>query len=1159
MKWLPEDYFVPIFSVRRYTRYTNKRSKDLFVKLFLDQEGIEEPPEWGLPHPNQDAAYKSLSKYSKDVLPMTDEEVMDYNLAWEWTEKAYYPYMGNSRIVSLEEAKADLDLNTSCGYPFNIFYKSKKELFAGDDQFMEFMKFDWDVSMLRPDYWFLWVNSLKEEIRPEEKTRENKIRTFTSSALDGTLQGKRLFDDMNRKMNDSHLKTASAIGMSPYSGNWHRLVQKLSVFPNGYALDESEYDSSLRAFMMWGCARLRWRMYREEDQTPENLLRLKNYYRNLVNSLIISPEGVVVMKLGGNPSGSVNTINDNTLILDTLMAYAWIRSQRKIGRNSDITEFHLNTARALVGDDNTWSVSDYAHPFYNARSVIETWKTLGITTTTDSLDARHPRDLDFLSAKSLNYHGLYIPIYDRKKLLTSLLYSNTGKQTPAFTLLRAGAMLQVGWSDVQFRRFSRELIQWLLETYDDVLCEDKDWIQAKTCIHTDPFLERLFCGERLYAQCCDVRSIGKTSQPDKMESKRSNFRRDRRGPVSSQATRQGSKVVSIPHQPGNVFPVGTKFYPNGEVAFIPRKKTPEDLRRERALSLKSKTNHMLERRKKRGPRKENRPRKRARRNREMQRGVRKAQKKQMQGRRNRTRRNKRDRKVAASEGEFGRGANENGGTSDWLGDVIHAGSELLPHLLEFGMGDYEEGEAPMKEGELPTSNSLLAVASEGDAGYAVPMMHSSGTSTRVVHREYLGDVYSSTEAFVTLSFPVNPGMEETFPWLAPVANQYTSYQFMGLNFEFVSQGSDYANAAGLGYVAYASQYNVAAPAFLDKREMLNYQFADACKPSKNMSHWVECQPSEVPLPEKFTRAGTPPVGTDLRFYDHATFTLAVGGNTASGSVIGQLWATYDVKLIFPKISGSAAGVLNYYNVQRSGVTLDNPLGTTTVINNPRNTMAMGINPLQLLFPVNIRGDYRVFLNYAGPAGGGTTVPNAWSITPSGSGSLFGNLTPSVVATATTYWQEIGVTVLGNGCTLSTPVGTYTGLPTNTVNITITQIPRAPPESPIFDKKGLHADEKQKAIIDAYVRKNENRVNSLKALVPHADDDDDEEEWECLRKTSKWDIEIETSGLNEIEVYSVESGERVAFSNQASSWKQRIMDAHAKEVDEIVEEMRKASL
>jgi hypothetical protein len=287
-----------------------------------------------------------------------------------------------------------------------------------------------------PEYTFICTNSLKEEMRPEEKIADNSIRVFTAVAMDGTVHGTRLFVDMNEKMYDSHLRTSSVVGMSPLKGNWDRLYRKLKRFKKGYALDESQYDSSLRAYLMWGCANFRWQMLREDERTPENLTRVKTYYRNLINSLILTPDGVLVFKKTGNPSGSVNTIADNTLILYTLLAYAWIRLAKNADGMQGYDAFEAETAKALVGDDNTWTVSDDAHEFYNAISVIDVWKTLGITTTTDSMEPRPAEELDFLSAKTVFIDGVAVPVYERAKMMASLLYAPQAHITPATTLER---------------------------------------------------------------------------------------------------------------------------------------------------------------------------------------------------------------------------------------------------------------------------------------------------------------------------------------------------------------------------------------------------------------------------------------------------------------------------------------------------------------------------------------------------------------------------------------------------------------------------------------------------------------------------------------------------------------------------------------------------
>lgn len=491
-KHLPEYYFPTVMQVNTFPRYRNQRGVDPQVRMYLDQTKTDLETNWGLPVPNAEAAYISMGKYAKDILPMTPIQVKSMNMAWDWTERQFAPYMKNAQIRSLEEAVGHLDMSTSSGFPFNTKYPKKKDLFEQMPTIMQWLEEDWSTLATDPDWTSVFKNSLKEELRTAEKLAANSIRTFTAAAVDASVHGNRLFGDMNDKMNNSFLKTASCIGMSPLKGNWDRLYKKLKRFRFGYALDESQYDSSLRAYMMWGCAQLRYKMLADEFRTPGNLQRIQTYYRNLINTLIISPEGVLVMKLTGNPSGSPNTINDNTLILYCLMAYAWIRTSPE--NEKSYTDFELNTSKCLVGDDNTWTVSDEAHEFYNARSVIAEWKIIGVTTTTDSLEPRAPKDLDFLSAKTVFYKGLAIPVYERSKLMTSLLHAKLLHLTPAKSLERAGGLMINGWSDLPMRKFTRNFVDWLIETYDEVCAQDPDWIVAKAGIALEGTLEDIYLG-----------------------------------------------------------------------------------------------------------------------------------------------------------------------------------------------------------------------------------------------------------------------------------------------------------------------------------------------------------------------------------------------------------------------------------------------------------------------------------------------------------------------------------------------------------------------------------------------------------------------------------------------------------------------------------------
>lgn len=492
-KYLSINHFPIVGKIPTKTPLRNKRDVDPQIMMSNHFNGFSLDDSYGLPVPNQEASYKSLAKYAKPIVGLSDQVVIDFNMAWSWTFRHFSPFMSNSVILSVDDAFARFDWSTSSGKLFNFYGSSKREVIEKFPEFREWVERDWD-ELMSETWTTVANNSLKEEIRPKSKIDDNSIRTFTSMAMDTTCHGTRLFADMNEKFYTTYLQHSSAVGLSPYGGDWDRLFRYLSRFSYGFALDQSQYDSSLRCYMMWECARLRWKLFAIEFRTPENLLRLLHYYRNLINTLISTLHGVLVLKKGGNPSGSVNTITDNTLILYSLLAFAWIQIMRTHSEFFSYEMFEAHTSKALVGDDNTFTVSDVCIPYFNARSIIAAWSALGITTTTDSLEPRPVKELDFLSAHFLERDGIMLPFYDRRKMQKSLLYIKKKNMSPPCTLERVCGLLSIGWCDEVFRHQCRKHISFLLMTYGSVLSNDPEWCRALTQIKTDDEYGILFTG-----------------------------------------------------------------------------------------------------------------------------------------------------------------------------------------------------------------------------------------------------------------------------------------------------------------------------------------------------------------------------------------------------------------------------------------------------------------------------------------------------------------------------------------------------------------------------------------------------------------------------------------------------------------------------------------
>ena len=215
----------------------------------------------------------------------------------------------------------------------------------------------------------------------------------------------------------------------------------------------------------------------------------------------------------------------------------------------------------------------------------------------------------------------------------------------------------------------------------------------------------------------------------------------------------------------------------------------------------------------------------------------------------------------------------------------------------------------------------------------VPQFSSTKMTNVVSHREYIGDVFTggiqpddktapysspftignvqvagSGEVLGNGGFKINVGVKDTFPWLYNLARNYEQYRVHGMVFEFKSLSADALNSTNtaLGSVIMATEYNAANPIFESKQQMENYEFAQSCKPSVSMMHAIECAPNLTSVSELYVRAGPIPLYQDPRLYDLGTFQIATCGMQAAQINIGELWCTYLVELIKPKIPNLVA-------------------------------------------------------------------------------------------------------------------------------------------------------------------------------------------------------------------------------------------------------------
>jgi len=267
-----------------------------------------------------------------------------------------------------------------------------------------------------------------------------------------------------------------------------------------------------------------------------------------------------------------------------------------------------------------------------------------------------------------------------------------------------------------------------------------------------------------------------------------------------------------------------------------------------------------------------------------------------------------------------------------------------------GRGDYTTNFADVK------SNQLLSAP--------VPAFGNQG-GTVITHREFIADVIGK-QSFTSTAYPINPGMQNTFPWLAAMGENYEEYEILGLIFEFKSMSGDSVGSTttNLGTVIMATQYNADDPSFVSKQQMENYEFAVSGKPSESFMHALECKPHSTALSNLYIRTGSLPAGQDYRFSDFGNFTLAVVGQQVDGSNLGELWVSYKIALKKPKLTNNVYAGVQSWRYRADTPTIGNPFGGSNQTS--QGSLSMNYNTSGFSFNQGVVGvSYLVTIMYAG--------------------------------------------------------------------------------------------------------------------------------------------------------------------------------------------------
>ena len=351
---------------------------------------------------------------------------------------------------------------------------------------------------------------------------------------------------------------------------------------------------------------------------------------------------------------------------------------------------------------------------------------------------------------------------------------------------------------------------------------------------------------------------------------------------------------------------------------------------------------------------------------------------------------------------------------------------LMGHGAYYGRGNYAGG-----------NNLILGGGSNGTA--SISSLHDETGAVTISHTEYLTDIFGPPigQPFQNLVFPLNPALQQTFPFLSQLACNYDEYSFISLIFMYKSTTTDIGTSTTgqCGTVIMCTNYNASGAPFQDKGLMMQYSDAASAKTTDNLDHGVECDPTKnAGNAIQYTRSG-PVSGTqDIKTYDLGNFQFAIANSPAgfANNPIGELWVQYRVQLRKPKlfvtrglaidkdqfIADAATGAvaqagINVFGTSINGVysAQQNNIGCLlqpsytfayTGLGTPAQTATVGTG-FSITFPAFYNGNLRITLLIAGTV----IVPGGWGPVLLGNIVLINDIYSSTTADPASFVRMVG--------------------------------------------------------------------------------------------------------------------------------------------------------
>jgi hypothetical protein len=367
-------------------------------------------------HLSPELAWPKFEKYTHKKRNICEES---WDLALEWTHQHFSAIGSYERCSPLRETiLQDSDnLEGSCGFCWPRF-EDKKDFIENHFEIYDKIKRQFYYSPVSPARAFI-----KEELREGAKVvEEPSSRMIWGLSVILFLAQYDIFANLMNSFLRERNKIWSSCGMNFSGAEYCSEISKFDLYSNLVcSVDGSSFDASMQVQDMIDLFYV-WDSYYEGTRDEEYYNLLSFIISNEIFTCVVMPDGSVVFKETGNPSGSLVTLIRNTFHDFRLYAYVYIRACIKYGVKPKLIEYKRKHFGKINGDDIIISSSKFMN-----WALIQEFMSPFLKLTSISYEGRYEIPLTqatYCGVTPIEYKHQYVPVRNSYKLLLSLLFMN---------------------------------------------------------------------------------------------------------------------------------------------------------------------------------------------------------------------------------------------------------------------------------------------------------------------------------------------------------------------------------------------------------------------------------------------------------------------------------------------------------------------------------------------------------------------------------------------------------------------------------------------------------------------------------------------------------------------------------------------------------------